>query len=87
MAGGLENRAAAVVQADAARAVATLAYPSGKPSLADVLRMIETQRSQTVAFLETLTDYNLALAGSTLAVFPPDAPAESLAAALLPPQR
>ncbi|MGO8688850.1 MAG: hypothetical protein ACLQLG_04395 [Thermoguttaceae bacterium] len=87
LAGGLHNRAAAVVEADAARAAATLGYPSGKPSLADVLSTIEMQRSQTFTFLQTLADYNQAWAGYTLAVLPPDAPAEALAAALLPPQR
>jgi poly(3-hydroxyalkanoate) synthetase len=87
LAGGLENRAAAVVQADAARAGATLGYPAGKASLAAVLAAVEAQRAQTFAFLQTLADYNQAWAGYTLALLSPDAPAEALAAALLPPQR
>jgi hypothetical protein len=87
LAGGLQDRAAAVVQADAARAAATLGYPAGKVSLAEVLAAIQTQRSQTFAFLQTLTDANQALTGYTLALLPPDAPAEALAGALLPPQR
>ena len=87
MARSLQDRAAAVVQADTARAAATLGYPAGRRSLAEVLAAVGRQTAETFALLQTLTDYNGALAGYTLSILPSDSPAETLAAALLPPQR
>ena len=82
----IETRAAGVVETDAARAAATLGYQSGRQSLPQVLAAVEEQTSQTLAFLQTLTDYNQALAQYTVAVLPPSTPSDTLAAALLPPQ-
>jgi hypothetical protein len=87
LARSLQDRTAAVVQADTARAAATLGYPAHKRSLAEVLAAVGRQTAETFALLQTLTDYNQALAGYTLSILPPGSPAETLAAALLPPQR
>jgi hypothetical protein len=80
---GLQERAAAVVESDALRAAATLGYESGSRPLPEVLSAVRRQTVQTFAFLQTLTDYNQALAGSTLALLPPDTPADAVAAALI----
>ncbi len=79
----LRDRAAAIVESDAVRAAATLGYESGNGSLPEVLSAVRRQTAQTFAFLQTLTDYNQALAGSTLALLPPDTPADAVAAALI----
>ena len=52
-----------------------------------MLSAVERQTLETLAFLQTLTDYNQALAQYTLAVLPPATPSDTLAATLLPPDR
>jgi len=79
----VQQRAAAVVESDAARAAATEKYRAGGASLDSALESVAQQTQQTVAFLETLTDYNRAIADYALAVLPPAAPAEKLASALV----
>jgi hypothetical protein len=78
-------RAAAVVEADAARAAACAASSQADArSIEPLLASINRQTRQTFAFLNTLTDYNQVIAGHALSVFPPDTPADELAAALAP---
>jgi len=80
---GLEDRAAAVVQADTARAVATAGYESGRQPIGSVIASIQRQTEETLAFLETLTQYNQAIADYALAVLPSTTPAAQLAGALV----
>jgi len=77
---GLQRRAAAVVEADAARAVAG-SQGDGR-SIEPVLCGIRRQTEQTLAFLAALTEYNRAVAQYALTVLPPDTPGDKLAAAL-----
>jgi len=79
----VQQHATAAVESDAARAAATEKYRAGSASLDSVLESVGQQTEQTVAFLETLTDYNRAIADYALAVLPPAAPAEKLASALV----
>ena len=58
---GIETRAASVIETDAARAAATLGYQSGGSRSPRVLSAVERQTLETLAFLQTLTDYNQAL--------------------------
>ena len=83
MGDSVQQHATAVVESDAARAVATEKYRAGGASIDSVLESVGQQTEQTVAFLETLTDYNRAIADYALAVLPPAAPAEKLASALV----
>ena len=76
----------AVVGADAARDAAAADYQRGRRSLDAVLAAIDTQTRQTLAFLQTLTDYNQAIADYALAVLPPDLPAGHLVQTLVVPQ-
>ncbi|NUQ63913.1 MAG: hypothetical protein HUU20_15655 [Pirellulales bacterium] len=80
---GLQQRAAAVVHADTARANAVADYQSGVRAIDDVLISINQQIDQTLAFLETLTAYNDSIAEYALAVLPPTAPAEVVAQTLV----
>ena len=80
---GLEERAAAVVQADAARAAATAAYRAGSQPIAPALASITHQGDETRAFLEMLTKYNEAIADYALAVLPSTIPGEQLAGTLV----
>ncbi len=76
---GLGDRAAAVVQADTARAAATSAYRDGCETIIPVLDSIDRQTDQTLAFLAVLTEYNQAIAEYALAVLPPTVPGDQLA--------
>jgi len=78
---GLRRRAAAVVEADAARAAAS--SPADGRSIELLLSCIRRQTEQTFAFLATLTDYNRAIAEYALTVLPPETPPDKLAAALM----
>jgi hypothetical protein len=79
----VQQHATAVVEADAARAAAQETYLSGAKPLGPVLHAIDLQTAQTIAFLQTLTDYNRSIADFALAVLPSNIPAEKLAAALV----
>jgi hypothetical protein len=79
----VQQRAAAVVDADVVRAAAFEKYLAGGASLNAVLEEIEQQTSQSAAFLETLTDYNLAIADYALTVLPSGTSADRLAASLV----
>lgn len=79
----LQARATAVVLADQARAQAWAGYASGTHSLRSVLAGIHQQSDQTQAFLDTLTEYNDAIADYVLAVVPANAPANLLSQTLV----
>jgi hypothetical protein len=79
----VQEHAAAVIEADAARSAAVETYLSGAKPLGSVLQAITLQTHQTFAFLQTLTDYNRSIADFALAVLPADMPADKLAAALV----
>ncbi|MCC6125663.1 MAG: hypothetical protein IT426_11920 [Pirellulales bacterium] len=80
---GVQERAAAAVDADAARAAALDAYRAGAKPLDAVLRAVAAQNRQTLAFLQSLSAYNGSIADFALAVLTPDVPSEKLAAALV----
>jgi len=79
----LQDRSAAVIEADSARAAATAAYQSGQRSIDHVLAAINLQTAETQAFLATLTDYNRGIAHYVLTVVSPAIPADQLAEALV----
>jgi hypothetical protein len=81
----VRDRARAVVEADVARARATAAYQTAGGAIDSVLEAIQQQTAQTAAFLETLTDYNMAIARYVLAVLPPTMPGEKLVRGLVVP--
>jgi len=83
LAAGLEDRATAVVRADAARAQATAAYQAGAAPLDPVLTAIDRQTTETLAFLAALTDYNRAIADYVLTVLPPSVSADQLVKTLV----
>lgn len=67
----VQEQATAVVAADLARAEATAAYLRGNGRVEVVLAAIEAYTRQTQAFLETVAQYNQAIADYALAVVPP----------------
>ena len=79
----LQQRAAAVVDADTARSAATATYRAGRQPIDDVLVCISRQTEETLAFLETLTAYNRAIADYALAVLPAAIPGEQLLGTLV----
>jgi len=81
----LKRRATAVVEADVARAAATTGWESGQRPLALVLDGVGRQTQQTLAYLQTLTDYNRAIAEYALTVLPPGTPNEQVVGALVLP--
>jgi hypothetical protein len=79
----LQDRAASVVAADAARAKAAELYAAGNLPIEQVLEQTALQTQQTFEFLRALTDYNCSIAQYALAVLPQDAPPTRVAAALI----
>ena len=79
----VQRRAAAVVDADAARAAATAAYREGRQPIDGVLACIGLQTEETRAFLDGLSKYNDAIAAYALRVLPATATPEQLAEALV----
>jgi hypothetical protein len=79
----VQERAAAVVEADGVRAAAAASYQAGGQSVEQLLEGIDRQTDQALAFLQALTDYNLAIADYALTVLPPQMPSNRLAAALV----
>lgn len=79
----VQEHAAAVIEADAARSAAVEGYLAGNKPLSSVLQTIALQSQQTSAFLQTLTDYNRTIADFALSVLPPTLSADKLAAALV----
>ena len=82
----IQDQAGAVVEVDSARAAAAAAYLA-KTGLADpILPCIRCQTAQTLAFLDTLTAYNRAIAEYVLLVLDPAIPADQLVQTLVVPK-
>ena len=79
----VRQHATAVVEADAARVVATQRYRAGHATIEQPIEGILAQTQETMAVLETLTDYNRAIAEYVLTVMPPATPAARIVAALV----
>jgi hypothetical protein len=79
----VEQHAAAVVEADAARVAAAERYFAGRVAIDPAIEGVATQTRQTQALLETLTEYNRAIAEYALTVLPPATAADRLVAALV----
>jgi hypothetical protein len=77
------DHAAAVVEADAARAESETAWLDGATSLDEVLGSLDRQTGQTLDFLASLATYNGAIAEYALGVLPPNTPAEQLVKTLV----
>jgi len=78
----LKQRATAVMEADTTRAAAQ-SDPLTVESIEPALGRIDRQTAETFAFVQTLADYNLAIADYALSVLPPETPIEKLVAALV----
>jgi hypothetical protein len=83
----LQERAAAVVFADAARAEASHPRAGVSADLNLALQRVYRQVRASEAFLRTQTDYNRAIADFTLRTIPPSAPVEQLVSRLVIPRR
>ncbi len=83
LADSVQNHAAAVVEADTARAGAFAGLQAGSRPIGRSLECIRRQTDAALAFLRTLTDYNRTIAQYALAVLPPGIPSEKLLAALV----
>jgi hypothetical protein len=79
----VQDHAAAVVAADVARVKAGEKYVLGNLPIEQALDEIAGQTRQTFAFLQTLTDYNRAIAQYALTVLPADASPAKIASALV----
>ncbi len=77
------QRAAAVVDADAARADAIDKYTVGRGAIGQAIDGVSEQTEQTFAFLEAVSAYNRAIAEYATTVLPPGTPPSKLAAALV----
>ena len=73
----MQQHAAAVVEADAARVAAAEKYRTGGAPIDQAFDGIAAQTQQTLALLSTLTDYNRAIAEYVLTVLPPPRPRRS----------
>jgi hypothetical protein len=79
----IQDYATAVVEADAARASAVSRFLAGDAAIDSVLEIIQSQTHQTAAILDTLREYNAAIADYAIAVLPPGIAANKLAATLV----
>ncbi len=79
----LQEQAAAVVEADTARAAAATAYQLGGRSIDQLLACVRSQTVETLAFLQILTGYNRTIAEYALAVLPPAIPGDQLVQTLV----
>ena len=75
--------ARAVVEADIARAGAMASFQAGSLDPDILLETIGGQTRQSLAFLETLTEYNAAIAEYVLVVAPPGTPTKRLSRTLV----
>jgi hypothetical protein len=82
LAASIEQHAASVVESDAARVAAAEKYHGGGP-IDPAVQGITAQTRLTLALLETLTDYNRAIAEYALTVLPPGVAADRLVTALV----
>jgi hypothetical protein len=79
----LTKHAAAVIDADAARAIRAQAFAADPLTLDGLLTAWEAQTAHTGVFLSAVTHFNLAIGGYVLAVLPAQISNELLAVALL----
>lgn len=79
----VQQHATAVVEADAARVAVAEQYRTGQAPIDQAIEGVTAQTHQTLALLETLTDYNRTIADYVLTVLPPATPATRLVAALV----
>jgi len=79
----LREQAAAVVEADTARAAATTAYQLSGKNIDQLLTGVRSQTVETFAFLRMLTAYNQAIAEYALTVLPPAISGEQLVQTLV----
>lgn len=79
----VQQRAAAVVEADAARVAAAEKYRLGGVPIEQAIDAITAQTQETMAVLSALTDYNRAIAEYVLMIMPAATPANRLVAALV----
>lgn len=82
----VQERAAAVVFADAARAEAAHPGAGTVAGLNLAVERVRRQMRETQAFLQTQTQYNLAIADFALRSLPPGAPVDQLVARLVVPR-
>jgi hypothetical protein len=80
---GVQQRATAVVEADSARVAITDRYRSGGATIDQAIKSVLTQTNETIATLETLTDYNNAVADYVLTVVPATTPVDRIVSALV----
>ena len=83
LSGAIEEQAAAVVDADGARATAAAAYQAGGLGVDSLLSSLHGQTVETLAFLQMLTGYNRSIAEYALAVLPPAIPGDQLVQTLV----
>jgi len=79
----VQEHATAVVEADQARAAAAEKYRVGAATIDQALDDVAAQTAQTSTFLDSLSDYNRAIAEYALTVLPPATPADKLVASLV----
>ena len=79
----VQQHAAAVVEADAARVAAAEKYRTGGAAIYQAIKGVAEQTEQTFAFLEATTAYNRAIAEYATTVLPPGTPPNKLVAALV----
>jgi hypothetical protein len=79
----IQQRAAAVVEADAARAAAAERYRAGQAPFDQVVQGVARQTDETLVMLNALTEYNRAIAEYALTVLPAATAADKLVAALV----
>jgi hypothetical protein len=73
----------ALVETDSACAAAAENYRSGAATIDQVLDGVAAQTEQTSAFLDSLIEYNRAIAEYVLLVRPPTTPADKLVESLV----
>jgi hypothetical protein len=79
----VQQRAAAVVDADVARVTVAERYASGMASIDQLLDSVLGETEQTSAFLESLTAYNRAIAEYATTILPSSVPPAKFVAALV----
>ena len=79
----INDHAAAVIDADAARAAATADFLAGRASAECALAAIDVQTAETSAFQQSLIEYNRVIAQCAIHTFALNADAGNLAAALM----
>jgi hypothetical protein len=78
----VKQHAAAVIESDAARVAAAEKYRAGAP-IDQAIEGVAAQTRLTLTLLQTLTDYNRAIAEYVLTVLPPATAADKLVPALV----